>query len=230
MMDMIGGLDILALLWFIILWLGYGLIVSFQTETYHLVKVMHRYRLQWIKHMIKRTERQLDLEVVVQLLRTVSLMALVSALWVIGAVMILAYSPNLAVLFSALPWSIPANPETWMLRTTVLVVVCLFAFFKCTWVMRQLGYVTVLIVAAPVYREGVDVIYDLKRQTKYVTKTATVLSNIDQHFISAVRGMYFAAALLSWYLHPLLFMLVTVFVVGVCYRREFMSRTLILLS
>lgn len=230
MADTVSGLDILALVCFIMLWLGYGWMINFQTETYHLVKVMHRYRLQWIKHMIKRTDRQLDLEVVVHLLRTVSLLAVMTGLLVVGAIMILGYSDHLMPLLNTLPWSIPSNFFTWTLKTATLVMVCLFAFFKLTWVIRQLGYVTVLIVAAPVYREGMDVIYDLKRQTKYVTKTATILSNIDQHFISAIRGLYFAAAVLSWYLHPLLFILVTMLMVAICYRREFMSRTLILLS
>jgi uncharacterized membrane protein len=41
-----------------------------------------------------------------------------------------------------------------------------------------------------------------------------------------LRAYYFGAAALSWFLHPILMMILTVAVVHVLYRREFTSRTL----
>ena len=229
-MDVMGGLDILALIFFVVAWAGYGFVMYFQGQTYHLVKVMHRYRLQWIKHMIKRADRHLDLLVVGHVLTTTTLLAVMAGIFVMGAMVMVGYGAKIIPLLNEIPWSMINTNGLWVIKTMTLLLLCLFAFFKLTWVIRQLHYATVLIVAAPVYREGVDVIYDLKRQTKYVTKTATILSNIDQHFISAIRALYFGAAVLSWYIHPLLFMAMTVLILGVVYRREFMSRTLILLS
>ncbi len=133
-------------------------------------------------------------------------------------------------MINELPFPVNTNFSLWVIKTSLLVVVCAFSFCKFTWVVRQLNYIAILIVAAPLYREGMDVVHDLKRQTKYVNKIAMILSNIDKHFISGIRALYFALAVLGWYVHPILFIGLTVIVLVVLYRREFMSRTLILLS
>ena len=50
------------------------------------------------------------------------------------------------------------------------------------------------------------------------------------NFNRGVRAYYYGLAALSWFLHPVLFAVVTVWVVAVIYRREFLSYTLELLE
>ena len=46
------------------------------------------------------------------------------------------------------------------------------------------------------------------------------------NFNLGLRAYYFSLALLTWFVHPLLFVIASSWVVGVLYRREFRSRTL----
>jgi uncharacterized membrane protein len=45
-----------------------------------------------------------------------------------------------------------------------------------------------------------------------------------KHYQDGIRAYYFALAALSWYLHAWVFMLATVWVVLVSFRREYRSR------
>ena len=45
-----------------------------------------------------------------------------------------------------------------------------------------------------------------------------------RHFDRGVRTYYYALAATAWFLHPILFMISTVWVTGVLIRREFRSR------
>jgi len=57
-----------------------------------------------------------------------------------------------------------------------------------------------------------------------------VISGAVLNFNRGVRAYYFGLAALSWFMHPMLFAAVTIWVVAVVYRREFMSPTLTLLE
>ena len=46
------------------------------------------------------------------------------------------------------------------------------------------------------------------------------------HFMRGIRAYFFALALLSWFVHPILFLAATTWVVLVIYRREFRSQSL----
>jgi uncharacterized membrane protein len=230
MFQAVGVMDVVALGVFLFLWFGYALMLNFQGQTYNLIKVMHRYRLQWIKRMIKRNDRRLDVQVVTVMVKTSMLFVVLTVLLLVGAVSMFGYGPKMVPMVNELPFAVNTSFSLWIIKTSLLAVMCIVSFFKFTWVIRQLNYISILMVAAPLYREGSDVVHDLKRQTKYVNKIATVLSNIDKHFITAIRALYFAVAVLGWYFHPVLFIGLTVVVVAVLYRREFMSRILILLS
>jgi uncharacterized membrane protein len=51
-----------------------------------------------------------------------------------------------------------------------------------------------------------------------------------KHFNDGVRAYYFALAELSWFLHPVAFILSTTWIVLVLYRREYQSKALKLLT
>jgi uncharacterized membrane protein len=46
------------------------------------------------------------------------------------------------------------------------------------------------------------------------------------HFNLGLRACYFSLALVTWFVHPVVFIVCTAWVVAVLYRREFYSRTL----
>ncbi len=86
MFQVVSITDLIALSLFVVLWCGYAFTLNIQGQTYNLVKVMHRYRLQWVKHMIKRGDRQLDMEVIMGMCRTSTIFAVLAALLIVGII------------------------------------------------------------------------------------------------------------------------------------------------
>ena len=74
----------------------------------------------------------------------------------------------------------------------------------------------------------------LERKTEsaneFAAANASVITLAVLNFNRGLRAYYFGLAVLSWFIHPVLFALATLWVVAVLYRREFMSKTLDCLS
>ena len=62
--------------------------------------------------------------------------------------------------------------------------------------------------------------------TRYVDNAAHIATMAGDSYNNGIRAYYFAIALLSWFVDPLLFLAVTLLVAFVLYRREFASRML----
>ena len=84
--------------------------------------------------------------------------------------------------------------------------------------MRQYNYCAVLIGAAPAP-------HDLgAHRREDIEALASVSSNAAKHSNRGLRAYYFGMAMLSWFIHPVLFIVITLAVVAILYRREFSSR------
>jgi len=59
---------------------------------------------------------------------------------------------------------------------------------------------------------------------------ADLTSLAASQFNNGLRAYYFALATLSWFYHPLAFMLATTWIVGILYRREYHSNAHAILS
>ncbi len=99
-----------------------------------------------------------------------------------------------------------------------------YAFFKFTWAFRQYNYCLILVGCAPAPSLLTDA------SATIAQRLAHIASLTGQHSNRGIRAYYFGLAALSWFIHPWLFMLLTVWVVLVLYRREFRSRLLRTLS
>jgi len=222
-------LDLIALIWFIFLWVSYS-VFSANKKDNNLVKVMHKYRILWIRHMIRRSDRTVDINIIKNLLRTATFFASTSILILAGLVAGLNFAEKGVNLMASL--NIQTTIQMWILKVSLLITVFIFAFFKFTWVIRQFNYVSVLIVASPVYKAEDGKINKHKIYTilKYIKTISTMISNAGHHFNIGMRSYYFGLVVLSWFISPVLFILMSILVVCVLYRREFMSKTLILLT
>lgn len=83
--------------------------------------------------------------------------------------------------------------------------------------MRHFNYLSIMIGAAP----ASDALPEWSKT--FAERAAKVSSKATNTFNRGLRAYYFGLAFLSWFLHPLVFILATVLVVGVLYRREFKS-------
>jgi len=106
----------------------------------------------------------------------------------------------------------------------VLLLIFVYGFFKFSWSLRQFGFCSILVGAARKTPK------DLSEYAVDIDRIAVILSFANRNFNQGLRAYYFGVAALSWFLHPVLMIAVTLGVVYVLHQREFRSRTLDLLA
>ena len=111
------------------------------------------------------------------------------------------------------------------LKVGVLALTFVYAFFKFTWSIRQHSYCAILLAAIPPPEKAAE-----QNGENQVRRLARLSNLAARHFNDGMRAYYFALAELSWFLHPLAFMLATAWVILVLYRREFHSKALSILG
>ena len=215
-------LDIAAFTAFVACWAGYTVFADHRrVGRRNLVATMDAYRLQWMRCMMERENRMLDANIMGTSMRVVSLFASISLFILAGLMAILGAMDKARSVIATLPYTEDSTIAMWELKILLLVVIFIFAFFKFAWALRQYNYGTVLIGAAPPF----EMVQEAARE-EHARRTARVVSLAVQTFNRGLRAYYFGLATLSWFLHPALFLLASLWVVGVVYRREFHSRTL----
>jgi uncharacterized membrane protein len=218
---MIPILDFSALIWFLFCWLGYTQFADRRArDKLTLMSVMHSYRMQWMHEMLQRDVRIVDSNIVMILARSATFLASTTIFILAGLIAVLGTMDTAMEVVSELRYAVQSTREVWELKLFLLTIIFIYAFFKFTWSMRHFNYLSIMIGAAP-SSDALPV-----WSQRYAERAAKVSSNATNTFNRGLRAYYFGLAFLSWFLHPLLFVVATTVVVGVLYRREFMSRML----
>lgn len=214
-------LDLLAFAWFSIAWLAYEEYTNRYSEGKEnsLLMLMHRYRVDWMRQLMRRDNRITDMTCIGNLLRSISFFASTSILITLGALSLFGYSDKMQEMVSEIPFALPPSPVVWEMKVCLLAMIFVHAFFKFTWSLRQYNYVCVYIMAAPMSYEHVET------HEEYAQRGAKLMTNSARHFNLGLRAYYYGFAVVSWFLHPLAFIITTTLVVAVLYRREFRSNT-----
>lgn len=216
--------DVLVLLWFLGAWVGYTRYAKHRSATeICLASVMHMYRREWMMQMMYRDNRMSDMSAISTLERNVSFFASSALIILAGILTLLGYIDQAITLFRDLPLAAEQTRVQWEGKIFLLVIIFVYAFFKFTWSLRQVGFAAVLIGAAPDANGG-NVGDEEIRQTS--ERVARVVSMAAHHFNFGIRSYYFALAVLAWFVSPWLFVAATALVVYVLYRREFRSSAL----
>ncbi len=217
-------IDGLALGWFLACWMGYTRYAKRRSATdVCLASVMHMYRREWMMQMMYRDNRMSDMSAISTLERNVSFFASSALIILAGVLTLLGYVDRAITLFADLPLAGDQSRLQWEAKIFLLIVIFVYAFFKFTWSLRQVGFAAVLIGAAPdPHRDEIS--KEEVRQTS--ERAARVVSMAAHHFNFGIRSYYFALAVLAWLVSPWLFIAATALVVYVLYRREFRSSAL----
>jgi uncharacterized membrane protein len=222
LLTLVGWPDLVAPAFFLACWAGYALIADGPPgRRRSLMSRMNEYRLVWMRRMLARDNRIVDLNVVGVLAQSNSFFASSAVLIVGGCVAVLGAREQAMRLLDELPFVARTPPFVWEMKLLLLVVVFVYAFFKFTWSLRQFNYVAILIGAAPPPERA-----DSAEGLRYAAAAAATASRAAEHFNKAMRTFYFGLGALSWFLQPFLLMVVSALVVVVVYRREFHSHTL----
>lgn len=223
----ISTLDIIALVWFFMLWSSYVYYTKrrCQKKEEGLLAAMNRVRCKWVTEILHRENRIMDSQIINTLIRKETFFASTTMLILASSIALIGVNGDILTLFQTIPFAEKTSQVLWVLKVATLAVVFTFAFFKFTWSIRQSSYCATLLGSLPPFEQ---------RETENAKNMAAQLADLSSlaanHFNDGIRAYYFALAELSWFLHPIAFMISTTWVVIILYRREYHSKALGILS
>lgn len=213
-------LDFIAVVLFVGGWYAYANYADRLSGQANLLSITNRYRLQWMREMLRRENRTMDSIMVGNLLRSITFFANTTIFILLGLMTMLGYGEKASVILSAIPFVKPSSGFMWEIKIFLLIIIFIYAFFKYTWSLRQYNYAGIFVVAAPASRDMVE------DHEAIAQKGAQLVANAAKHFNNGLRAYYFGLAALAWFIHPIALIGATAWVIFVTHRREFRSGTL----
>ncbi|MGH1485450.1 MAG: DUF599 domain-containing protein [Cellvibrionaceae bacterium] len=221
----IGWYNIAAFGWFIFLWLGYARFARYQAKrsNKNLSSVMNHLRKQWMNQLIKRDMRIPDAALIANLERNVTFLASSSILVLAGLLTALASTDKIQAVLVDVPFHMGSTSFLLHIKFFVLILIYAYAFFTFSWSMRQYGFATVVIGAAPL-KEEVEEDPDCAKD--FIRASAKVIDMAAHTYNYGLRAYYFSLSVLAWFINVWFFVAASTLVVIVLYLREFHSRPL----
>jgi uncharacterized membrane protein len=213
-------LDMLALAWFAASWVGYVWYSDYRvSQQPALRRLTDRYVRDWIARMVERDNRMLDVNVMRTLTRSSQFFASTTMLILGALVALMGYAEKAAGVLAELPFAERVSERVWELKILLLVVIFVYAFFKFSWSIRQFGLSSILLGAT--HKPPADA----EQYATHIDRIALIVNFANGNFNNGLRAYYFGVAALSWFVHPVMMIVMTTSVVYVLHQREFRSRT-----
>jgi uncharacterized membrane protein len=213
--------DMLALAWFAACWCGYVWYADHRDENKPTLRRRTDHFIRdWMARMVERDNRMLDVNVMRNLTRSSQFFASTTMLILGALVALMGYVEKAAGVLAELPFTQQVSERVWELKVLLLVLIFVYAFFKFSWSIRQFGLCSILVGAT---RKPPA---DAEQYATHIDRLTTIVVFANGNFNNGLRAYYFGVAALSWFLHPVLMMVVTAGVVYVLHQREFRSKTL----
>ena len=214
--------DAAALLAFLAAWIGYARFVKFRHgRNPGLNALMNAQRDIWMNEMAHREVRIVDTAITSTLQNGTAFFASTSLLAIGGAATVLRSTEDVVRLFAELPFAPSISRGLWEMKTIGLMAIFGYAFFKFGWSYRLYNYSAILIGATPPATSPDNI-----AREKAARRAAGMSTVAGRHFADGQRALFFSFAYLGWYLGPVVFMLTTLLIMVVIYRRQFHSDAL----
>jgi uncharacterized membrane protein len=221
-MPLLSTLDIIALGVFVAAWSIYAWMTErSQASRNGLNAIMNGYRETWMRRMLAREQRMIDMQIMVALNNGSAFFATTSLFAIGGALTILRSSGEMTVIASHLPIGIETTTGLWELKAMGLTVIFVYAFFKFAWSYRLYNYVSILLGAMPMPADK-----DTPEAEAHVLRTARLFTTAGRHFNRGQRAFFFALGYLGWFAGPVVFLATTWVVVVVMWWRQYKSDSL----
>lgn len=224
MSEEIGWLNWAGLIWFLTCWVVYSRFAKIMAKkTASLSSVMHVHRINWMRRVLQREVRVSDAALLANLERNVTFFASSCVLILAGLLTALTAIEDVQQTLAGV--KLASGDSILALEFKVVVMICVFiyAFFTFTWSMRQFGFASVLVGAAPMPDDDSVTAADRRSFAIYGAK---IIDQASHSYNYGLRAFYFSLALISWFVNPWFFMVAAATVVGVLYEREFLSSSL----
>jgi uncharacterized membrane protein len=215
-------LDVAALGFFLIAWGCY----AYMTERSRISRaglnsIMNGYRVVWMRRMLARDQRMVDMQIMATLQNGTAFFATTSLFAIGGALTILRASGEMVAIVSDLPGVIETSRGLWEIKAIGLTVIFVYAFFKFAWAYRVYNYVAILLGATPFATDK-----DTPEAEAHVLRTAGLFTTAGRHFNRGQRAFFFALGYLGWFAGPLVLIGTTTIVVLVMWWRQYRSDSL----
>jgi uncharacterized membrane protein len=215
-------LDAIAICWFVLAIGGYRILAArVPLERRSIVGAVQKHRIAWMRNMAVRDNRTLDAILLQSLSQGNAFFASTSVIAVGGLAALIGTGDRLRVLFEKLPYVAQAPPSMWEMKIALLMAIFIYAFFKFAWAFRLSHYTAILIGSTPIPQPS-----NTSECDDHAALTARLLGIAAEHTNNGIRSFYYAIAALAWFIHPLLFMAATAWVLLILIRRDFFSRAL----
>ena len=164
--------DLLALAWFVVAWIGYAVLLEYvRTAATGLNARMNRYREVWMRRMLDREMRMVDMQIMAALQNGTAFFASTSLFAIGGALTIIRSTDDVLNVVATLPIGIQTGRVLWEMKAIGLAVIFVYAFFKFGWSYRLYNYVAILLGAMPPPAEK-----DTEEAQAHVRRTARLFT------------------------------------------------------
>ena len=211
--------DILAVGFFALEWLVYA--ITLEHTAYgrdSLSARMHVYREIWVRNLLHRDARMVDMQIMASLQNGTAFFASTSLIAIGGALALLRATNDALAVLCALPVNLTPSPALWEVKCIGLILIFIYTFFKFAWAYRLFNYVAILFGAMPPAGQR-----DTPEVEAHVIRTTRLFETAGRHFNRGQRAFFFALGYLGWFVSPWVLFATTAAVVIVIWRRQFAS-------
>jgi uncharacterized membrane protein len=211
--------DLVALACFVGAWIGYAVAVEWTPRGRDTLNAhMDRYREVWMRRMLHREARMVDMQIMAALQNGTAFFASTSLIAIGGALSLLRSSDDILTVMAALPLSAAGSHAQWEAKTIGLVIIFAYAFFKFAWSYRLYNYVAILLGAMPFSADK-----ETPEADAHIRRTARLFQSAGRHFNRGQRAFFLAIGYLGWFAGPYVLIVTTAAVIVVMWRRQFAS-------
>lgn len=221
-MTVFTTLDLVALAFYVVAWLGYHLAVERTPAGRHsLNRLMDGYRRAWKEQMLVRENRIVDTTIMASLQNGTAFFASTSLIAVGGVLALFRSTEDVFSLVAETPLGLATNRLAWEVKVIGLAVIFVYAFFKFAWAYRLFNYTAILVGAVPTLK------HNNEAQAKAAVRRAATMNTVAaSHFNRGQRAFFFALAYLGWFVNAYVLLATTAAVLYVMWRRQFASDAL----
>lgn len=214
------SLDLVALLWFLAAWSGFGFIVDLtRIGGPSLSRLMDDERRRWMHEMAAREVRIVDTAIMASLQNGTAFFASTSLIALGGAFTLLNQTDRMMAIFHDLPFHMTPSAGELEIKIVLLVVIYGYAFFKFGWAYRLFNYSAILIGAVPAAHDP-----DEAARRRAIERAAEMQIDAGHHFHWGLRALFFSLGFFGWFVDARVFLATTTFILVVLVRRQYLSK------
>src|SRR3954453_1012423 len=213
------SVDIAAVGFFILEWSVYAF--TLERTAYgrdSLSARMHIYREKWIRNLLHRETRMVDMQIMASLQNGTAFFASSSLIAIGGGLALLRATNDALAVLRELPVDLTPSPALWEIKCVGLILIFIYAFFKFAWSYRLFNYVAILLGAMPPSSQR-----DTAEAESHVMRTTRLFEAAGRRFNRRNPAFLFAVRYLCWFVSPWVLLATPALVVIVTWRRQFVS-------